>query len=1063
MLKNINKVFRRYPILIECTVITAGVAYLIYTMRSMLLFGQATLVHDNLLWNYPIFKFFAENIINGHFPFWNPFDHGGEPFYPLLLQIRLLEPVTILIIYLGRFISNDILMLFNWNRFIQSLFVVFGIYIVLRAFSKHLFIRLTLIPILLYSSVMMGSFRQDAILNQFIWIPFIVFFLLRIIYYKDYHWRNWIMLGVFIGLNWQSYFFSGTWVFLLLFSSGVLFFRRDLLIRLFKERMVVAKAAVTAFIIIAMAAPNMILLLEKDKYVFPARMIDFSYEGMAPEGGPLQYEVGSSYAIAYGINMSYNLIAFTGTFSSIWDFIQIIAPDGNKHIRWPGREGWGRPSEAYIYIGLLPWAIALLGLIAGRHDLKRVWLLILVCFALIMLGPPGGLHRLLYYIYPPMWFVRHTHTFVLFFTFALLYFYIIGANHIFSAWGGHLFHENSLRGNPDHLIKENRIYKGIAVSIFSLSIILSVYWITKMTYPATNYLFILIAIVPAIGWLLRGYLAKDGLYISLIVSHIIIVFLFSANTFKFTRYIIPALGIPIILFMSIKSYRNSSKWLFDYSPLILLLIFSASLTVDIVYSLRKSAFLYKNEIYSAYILNSERVPTSPILPENRAIYPPGFIGNSEQRYISLIYQKPYVFSPIGDPDYSGPYVQVKGTFNGLMNRSFEDWVMSENGGYTPEQFSYSQDGSGGGIEKYTGYDGVKDGSYAVLLRPSSTGNSHLRFQTSQIEEIRGKYIRLSIWVKSKNKARNAIQAEIQDYILAVPRGTQAVALNEIKKSTATKFYKNSGEWEELLVGKYIDKKATKIVIRCNIKFTATMPAFLDNPVIEIVDINTNVFEYALRSKRWSSFLLPIKYFELINKDIEPLVLEEMFAVDKPVFQFKEGVVSVNEGEMPAFFKRLGADRSVKLLQEAVIVDEQTGASLTNLIASDENIVKQIPAVAQEFTYTVEKYNYNSFNMKATIKKPGILYWADGYDNNWQAYINGKEVPIYRANINFKAISLPAGANNISFTYEPFLFKIGLYIYYGVFIISILLVIAVTFAASFYELFLKNVKRVLAGI
>ena len=120
--------------------------------------------------------------------------------------------------------------------------------------------------------------------------------------------------------------------------------------------------------------------------------------------------------------MSYNLIAFTGTFSSIWDFIQIIAPDGNKHIRWPGREGWGRPSEAYIYIGLLPWAIALLGLIAGRHDLKRVWLLILVCFALIMLGPPGGLHRLLYYIYPPMWFVRHTHTFVLFFTFALLYF-----------------------------------------------------------------------------------------------------------------------------------------------------------------------------------------------------------------------------------------------------------------------------------------------------------------------------------------------------------------------------------------------------------------------------------------------------------------------------------------------------------------------------------------------------------------------------------------------------------------------------------------------------------------
>ena len=407
--------------------------------------------------------------------------------------------------------------------------------------------------------------------------------------------------------------------------------------------------------------------------------------------------------------------------------------------------------------------------------------------------------------------------------------------------------------------------------------------------------FCLFIIVFAIGWLLRKDLGENGLYISLIATHIIIVLLFSTNTFKFMRYIVPVFGIPVVIFMIIRAYRNSSKWLINYSPLIILIIFSIVLTADIVYSLRKSSFLYNDKTYSTYILNSERILHRSVLPENRAIYPPGFIGGSEQRYLSLIYQRPYVFSSISDPEYSGPYVQVKGTFNGLMNRSFEDWVMSENGGYTPEQFSYSQDGSGGGIEKYTGYDGVKDGSYAVLLRPSSTGNSHLRFQTSQIEEIRGKYIRLSIWVKSKNKARNAIQAEIQDYILAVPRGTQAVALNEIKKSTATKFYKNSGEWEELLVGKYIDKKATKIVIRCNIKFTATMPAFLDNPVIEIVDINTNVFEYALRSKRWSSFLLPIKYFELINKDIEPLVLEEMFAVDKPVFQFKEGVVSVNEG------------------------------------------------------------------------------------------------------------------------------------------------------------------------
>ena len=178
-----------------------------FAMRSMLLFGTATLVHDNLLWNYPIFKFFAENIINGHFPLWNPFDHGGEPFYPLLVQVRLLEPITLLIIYLGHFISNDIIILFNWDHFIKSLIMVAGVYIVFRTLAANLFVRLSLIPILLYSSFILGSFREDFTF-QFLWIPFITYFLLRIVYYKDSRWYNWLLLASFIGLNWQSYFLA---------------------------------------------------------------------------------------------------------------------------------------------------------------------------------------------------------------------------------------------------------------------------------------------------------------------------------------------------------------------------------------------------------------------------------------------------------------------------------------------------------------------------------------------------------------------------------------------------------------------------------------------------------------------------------------------------------------------------------------------------------------------------------------------------------------------------------------------------------------------------------------
>jgi hypothetical protein len=1099
--KNTGEFVKKYAAVIEAAIGILAVAFLIYEMRSLLLSGETTLIHDNLLWNYPIFQFFAENVIHGHFPFWDPFSHAGEPFYPILGQVRLLEPTALLVIYFGKLISADIVMLFNWNRFIQSLVMAFGVYIVLRPLAGHLFIRLSLIPILLYSSFMLGSFRQDAILNQFLWVPFVTYFLLRIVYYKDYRWHNWLMLAGVIGLNWQSYFFTGTWVFLLFFSVGIIFFRKDLLKELFKARMVMPKLVVAAFIVLAMAMPNIVLMLERDKYVFPARMTDFS-KMRAPEGGPLQYEAGSSSVSVSGINMPYKFIAFTGTFSNIWDFIQMIAPDGSGYIRWPRRNLWGRPSEAYMYLGLLPWAIAILGLVAGRHDLKRVWLLILLAFGLLMLGPSGGVHRLLYYAYPPVWFVRHTHAFVLFFIFAFLYFYVLGFNHIFSTWGSQLFPSNSSQGilgrlNLDkgtsslkkfmdaitrrkeqcisELQTENNgkdIFrlegeikalksvielpelrdieagtiensKAIAICIFSICIVMSVYLMTKMAYSKTNYMFGIIALIFIAGWYLRKDLGEKGLYISLIIGHIAIILMFSTNTNKFVRYIIPVLGLPVASFISMKSYKGISKNLERYASLIMLSIFSISLTSDLVYSLGKTSFLYQGENHPGITCDIKTTAQKPFLPQERFIYPVNSVTSERDergmRYLSLIYRQPFVFSSINEPDYSGSYVQAKDVFKGLKNGSFESWVVSAKNIFLPKQFRYHQDGKGGGVEKYTGYDGVRDGKSSVLLKPSSHGNSYIRYKTSDIDEIKGQYVRISLWVKSQNKTGNAIQVNIQDFMNA----------------PVVKSYNNSGDWEKLTIVKYIVENVEDIAITCNVNSSSTAPAYLDELTIEIVEVNTNTFEYALKAKRWSSFLLLKKYFELVNMDISPLILEEIFAVGKPMFQFKQGIVRVKESEAQDFLKQLGDAKSVELLREAVLVDEQVDQSLRRFrkLPKEYQNLNQSPAVMgnfkgsrdisigdekNKFMYAIKRYNYNSFEMKTSAGSDGILYWADGYEKNWHAYVNGKEVPIYLANINFKAISLPKGINNINFTYNPFLFKIGLLVFYGIFIICILL-------------------------
>ncbi len=185
-----------------------------------------------------------------------------------------------------------------------------------------------------------------------------------------------------------------------------------------------------------------------------------------------------------------------------------------------------------MYIGLLPWAIALLGFVVGRHELKSIWLFVGSGFGLLMLGPAGGLHRILYYVYPPLWFTRHTHGFVFFFLFGVLYFYVLGFNHIFASWNTSLFPSDSNRKEGIlRLLINNRLgtkhlHSIVAFILFSGSMVWLIFWMTRLRYPETNYLFVLILLIFVIGWILRNDLGKRGIYTSIMAGHIFFVLIF---------------------------------------------------------------------------------------------------------------------------------------------------------------------------------------------------------------------------------------------------------------------------------------------------------------------------------------------------------------------------------------------------------------------------------------------------------------------------------------------------------------------------------------------------------
>ncbi len=868
-----------YCLLLEIVTGTFAIAFLIYTFRSMLLFHESTIIHDHLYWVYPVFQFFAENIINGHFSLWNPFTHGGEPFYPMVLQPPFLEPTTLLTIYIAKWLRyNDLASLYNWVHFVHIIVMVFGIYIVLRRIAENIFVRLSLMPILLYSSFTLSPFRQAGILYQFLWVPYITYFLLTITYHKDYRWHNWLFLGGLIGVNWQSYFFSATWIFCLFFSAALLLFRRRLVTDLFKSDGIIPKFAVTLVIIFAMMLPNITVMLEKDRYVFPARMVESGNEERRPQGGPQQYE-GNSLPDDQGIVMPYSLITHTGSFSSIWDFIQIIYPDRNSLISGPSNKGtWGVPSEAYMYIGLLPWAIALLGFVAGRHELKPIWLFIASGFGLLMLGPVGGLHRILYYVCPPLWFTRHGHCFVLFFLFAVLYFYVLGFNHIFATWNTALFpsdakgKEGILRPLMHSRFATRHLHSIPAFVLFSGSIVALVYWMTRLDYPQTHYLFVLILFIFVIGWILRNDLGKRGTYAGIMAGHIFFVLIFCQNDgLAFLMRSLFLLGLPLGLFLLIKTQRKLRTK--GYIVTLLLIVFSASLIRDLNDHLGLAAYLYRGQEHPRNAFDVKTDVQETKLIECRESGPLSVLGTTAQstRYLSLVYRQPYVLSPLMaiDPNQTGPYPHTA-----------DDFVM------------------------------------------------------------------------------------------------------------------------------------------------------------------------ALTIRRWSSFFLLKTYFQVMNSGIPPLALKEMFCVGKSMFQFKQGIVGIADDGLSSLLNGMNSEKAVRLLDKFVVVNrEDIDASLAEFTISPgecEILIHDAPDKKggqkrnDNFSYSIKEYQYDSFRMNVVTDKEGILYWSDGFDDRWHAHVNGQEVPVYRANVNFKAIVVQKGVNHIDFVFEHTPFRMSLLVFHGTFSLIIMI-------------------------
>ena len=179
-----------------------------------MLAGQARFVGDPEYW-YALYHYFAEGLYNNTLALWNPYMNGGEPFWPTFGMFRLIDPLNVLLILVGRVFGLSIFYLYHIQFLLKVAVSLVGCYAVFRYFTA------SLLASLFASSILAGYWFRvlayDAQYMAFSWVPWILLFLIRFFDQgkaRDFLLMTYVM-GLYVGA--ASYHMVYGLVFLLLF------------------------------------------------------------------------------------------------------------------------------------------------------------------------------------------------------------------------------------------------------------------------------------------------------------------------------------------------------------------------------------------------------------------------------------------------------------------------------------------------------------------------------------------------------------------------------------------------------------------------------------------------------------------------------------------------------------------------------------------------------------------------------------------------------------------------------------------------------------------------------
>ena len=85
---------------------------------------------------------------------------------------------------------------------------------------------------------------------------------------------------------------------------------------------------------------------------------------------------------------------------------------------------------------------------------------------------------------------------------------------------------------------------------------------------------------------------------------------------------------------------------------------------------------------------------------------------------------------------------------------------------------------------------------------------------------------------------------------------------------------------------------------------------------------------------------------------------------------------------------------------------------------DKSFIDAVGNGGAEGTVTLTEYAPNRLVYETSSTRPGTVVFSEVYYPSWQAFIDGNEVKVGRADYILRALAVPAGQHKVEFVFDP---------------------------------------------